>query len=565
MKTIFFFILLSVCSLSTRSQILSRFDPDSLMAEWLETGVLEEMSLHPDMALDWLLDMDSSLNAVAEKGPVKAHLFTVGLPARASVYKWAADSGEMISPVSMKYRLKMSEPRCWEFRLQANHNAGDTCLDFPGTGVPEHLSSGFLIRTGLIVREIIIGDYQFNSGFGTVTGTSPVFSLSLGNPGSLHRAGKGIRLHSGTSEGRFFRGIAGRMVFGKSELVFYGSGKDLTNEGVAGLSWKRTSSKWETGFSGIRVKNQFPPAVREGWTAVWQPDSGRFGRIGIWGQSRVPFGILFGEAGWSPDGGYGWVTGIRWFEAHGFSAVFRYSGCTPGYPVTYSLYQSGTGMTREGQRWIVSFSYAPSRKFEWLGSAEVNLSDWPGSGAHFGNPSTRLAQQIKYISKGLWTLAVSSQIDFQESGVRMPEKLTWKLAFDSDPKQAGKVRFRAGFRQQVQAFGLAPVQGTTADCSLTAVLTDRRFRITGGFRVFTTDTGTDPLYAYEPDVLYGWSAPVLSGSGTRWYATIRWKLSEAVEIEMKIDRTAYSDLKHLSAGNKGGLGAKVQVAWEMGR
>jgi hypothetical protein len=552
------------CSSAALAQVQTGADPDSLLAEWLETGEWEGVSLHPDIALDWLQDMDSSSMIFQNSKPARTHLFTVNVPVKAPLLDWSSDSGDVISPVSMRYRIRISEPRCWEFRMQANQNAGDTCLVLPGAGIPEHLSAGLLIRPGRIFREVVVGDFQVNSGFGAVVGSSPVFSVSLGNPGSLQRPGRGIRLHSGTDEGRFFRGIAAGLVLGKSEVNLYSSGKDRINEEVYGFGWKRSFTNSEIGFSGIRVKPQFPPVLKEGWSAVWQPDSGRYMRMGLSGQTRVPFGIVFGEAGWSRKGGCGWIAGFRWFEAHGFSAVIRYSGCSPGYPVTYSLFQSGTGITKEGQRVIVSYRYAQIRWIEWLGSTEVGLSQWPGTNSHFNNTSTRIAQQLKFLSKKQWTAAASFQLDFAETTASIPQKLTWKLTFDSDPKQSGNLRFRAGFRQQLQGFGKVMTDGSTADCSLSALIADKKLRITTGFRIFTVETGTDPLYAYEPDVIYGFSAPVLTGSGTRWFATIRWKVLKTIDLEIKITQTSYSDLKHLSEENGGGLSGKMQVSWRMG-
>jgi len=510
--------------------------------------------------LDWLLEQDSMGTIVPEDRPAWLNLFTINVPVGARVFDWLSDSGDMVTPVSMRYRLQVKEARRWEIRVQTNRNAGDTCFALPDKGLPENLSGGILIRPGMIFHEIIAGDFQVNSGFGVVLGSSPVFSVSLGNPGSLHRLGKGIRLYSGSSNGNFFRGLAGSIVKGKSEFILFGSGKDLINQEVEGFGWKMGFTGSEVGITGIHVNNQFAPVIKEGWSSVWQPDSGRFSRAGIWGQTRLPFGILFGETGWSLKGDFGWIAGFRWFEAHGFSAVVRYAGCSPGYPVPFSLFQSGNNLTREGQRFIMSFRYAPARLIEWLGSAEVDLSKWPGSNAHFNNYSTRISQQMKYLSKNRWIATGSLQIDFLESE-DSPQKLTWKLAFDSDPKLTGTVRFRAGFRQQIQGFGKGITKGSTADCSLVLMLADKSLRITGGLRIFTAENGTDPLYAYEPDVLYGWSAPVLSGSGTRCYITTRYKVMKNIDIEIKVSQTAYHDLKHLNEGNKGGLNGKVQLTW----
>jgi hypothetical protein len=545
-------------------QVVTGVDPDSVMNEWLEQSEWEAVSLHPDIVMDWMLDMDSAFAGAIANRSLTTHMVTVSAPVGAEIFDWTADSGGLISPVSLRYRIRISEPKRWEFRMQANQNAGDTCFDLPDNGIPEHLSMGLLIRPGSIFREIIAGDFQVNSGFGAVAGSSPVFSVALGNPGSLHKPGKGIRLHSGTDEGRFLRGMAGNIDFGKSELLVFASGKDGIGEQITGFGWKRSLPGYEIGCTGIRVVSQFPQAVKEGWGAAWQPDSGRFSRLGLSGQFRIPFGIIFGEMGWSPAGGFGWITGIRWFEAHGFSAASKYSGCSPGYPVSYTFFQSGTGQTREGQRVITSFRYAPARQMEWLGSAEMDLSYWPGTNAHFNKPSTRISQQLKYTSENLWEVAAGLQFDFLESVAVRPTKLIWKMALDSDPKQSGAVRFRAGIRQQVQGFGDIISKGTTADCSISVVLAEKRIRITAGFRLFTVEAGTDPLYAYEPDVQFGWSAPVLSGSGTRWFATARCKILNRIDLEFKIGQTAYSDLKHNSEGNRGGVSGKVQVTFKIG-
>jgi hypothetical protein len=548
---------------SIMAQVAGENDPDSVFVEWLEAGEIEGVWLYQDIALDWLQDQDTVPRDLHPSRLVRTRMFTVGVPSGASVFDWVSDSGDLVTPVSLKYRVRFTEPRAWDFRLQASENAGDTCLRMSGEGIPGPISTGFLIRPGSVFKEIIAGDFQVNTGFGAVAGSSPVFSVSMGSAGSLCRVGKGIRLHSGIAEGRFFRGLAARMDLAGSELILFASAKDGIHEEVTGLCWKRSFTHSEFGVTGIHVNNQFPPEVREGWAAAFQPDSGRYRRIGIWGQARIPFGIVFAEGGCSGTGGYGWVSGIRWFETHGFSAVMRYMGCTPAYPVTYSLFQSGSATTREGQRLVATFRYAPSRTLEWLGAMEAGLSTWPGTNPKFSHPSSRISQQLKFQSKQQWTFTVSGQLDFSEACSSRPGKLTWKMGYDSDPKQSGPIRFRIGLRQQLQGFDDVLTKGTTVDCSFSLASAGKKFRITSGIRIFNVEAGTDPLYAYEPDVRYGWSAPVLSGSGTRWFTTVRWNIPNFFDLEWKITQTAYSDLKHLGAGNRGGVSGKLQLTWKL--
>jgi hypothetical protein len=549
---------------SAMAQVYTISDPDSVLSEWLEMSEWEGISLHPDIAMDWILDCDTSSYSLENAKRITGNqMFTLSIPTGANFLDWTSDSGKLISPVSFKYRLKASNSKHWDFRFQTNRVPGDTCFILPKDGLPEHMTMGFLICPGDIFREIIAGDFQVNSGFGAVVGSSPVFSVSMGNPGSLHRPGKGIRLYSGVAEGRFFRGVAGTMKLDKSELNFYGSGKDQVHEKLYGAGYKKSFLSSEFGFTGIHVKNLTSQKIKEGWSSAWQPDSGSYSRLGFWGQTKVPFGIVFGELGWSPIGGCGWITGVRWFDAHGFSAVLRLAGCSPGYPVTYTLFQQGASVTKEGQRVILSYKYAPARKLEILGSIEVGMAKWPGANDRFLDTSTRISQQLKLISKNLWSLLASFQLDFHQSEEAVPEKLVWKMAFDSDSRHSGKLRFRMGVRQQIQGFGNKLTCGTTADSSISWSLLENRLRITSGLRIFTVESGSDPLYAYEPDVLYGFSAPVLTGSGTRWFLTLRWKFPENLDFEFKVSQTTYSDISHLSEGNQGGVSGKVQVSWRI--
>ncbi len=537
-------------------------DPDSVLAEWLEAQEWEGVILHPDIAMEWLTDHDTMTGERVFERPSSNHLLTFGVPMGAELGKWISDSGGFVSPLSFKYRIKISEDRRWEYRMQTNQVAGDSCLIWPRSGLPDHLSQSFMIRPGAIFEEILVGDFQISSGFGAVAGSGAVFSVSLGNPGSLSRSGKGLRPYSGSTDGRFLSGMAGNMRIGSFELQMYGSGKDRLEETVTGFGLKRSFPGAEAGLTGMRVARRFAPEVSEGWTSLWQPDSGRFSRLGIWGQTRVPVGLLFGELGWSPGGGYAWIAGFRWFETHGFSFVVRYVGCSPGYPVTYSLFQSGNSLVREGRKIVASYRYAPGRLVEVLGCMEIGLSDYPGANPRFQNYSTRASQQWKYVSKDKWSCIGTIQLDFLESGGAVPCRLSWKMAFDSNPGQSGQLRFRAGIRRQIKGFGSVLSDGTTADCSMTMASVGKRILATCGFRIFSVDTGGDPLYIYEPDVRYGFSAPVLTGSGTGWFAVVRWRITENFDLECKVGRTAYSDLKHLTSGTPGGFSGKLQVSWQ---
>ena len=528
---------------------------DSVLSEMLSQEEYELIGEYPELLGEYRQSALESFDSLDSKGLRTQQIATISIP------QDAKEEG-----LGFRYRVKMNQSNHWEARLLADQDPGEHFRSIPIPCVPTHLSGGFLIRPGGMIREVVVGDFHVNSGFGAVMASAPVFNATLGEPGLLHRPGRGIRLHPGTDENRFFRGVATRIIRGKSELMVFGTGKqtaigrDTVPQQGGGALYKLQLTNCELGVCAAGFQQDTLTAQDREWENAYRDRTQAFIRGGIWGQYRLPFGILFGEAGWSPGRGTASVAGFRLFEMSGFSAVIRFTSSSPGYPVWYTLYQSGTALTRSRSRFICSWKYARNRRVAWFGLLQAETDSWPGAD-HFLRPAMRTSQRLLWQLPNRWTLTGTATVTFAENLNTLPDAVTWKIQLDTDPEIKAPLRIRAGIQQSVKGFGEIPASGITGDIAAGLRLLNGKIRLISGFRVFSVENGVSPIYAYEPDVLYGWSVPVLSGSGTRWYLNIRWTALPGFNIEGKIYQTGYTDLKHLDQDNWGGMGGKVQISW----
>jgi hypothetical protein len=68
-------------------------------------------------------------------------------------------------------------------------------------------------------------------------------------------------------------------------------------------------------------------------------------------------------------------------------------------------------------------------------------------------------------------------------------------------------------------------------------------KLSGNIRLqyFETDGFNSRLYAYESDVLYGFSIPVFSGKGYRYYVNLNYDLTKKLSVWLRFAQFIYKD------------------------
>jgi len=71
---------------------------------------------------------------------------------------------------------------------------------------------------------------------------------------------------------------------------------------------------------------------------------------------------------------------------------------------------------------------------------------------------------------------------------------------------------------------------------------------TARFAVFETSAYETRIYAYEPDILYGFSVPAYYGQGTRLVLVIKYSILDNLDCWFRIANTYYNDQQDLGTG-----------------
>lgn len=76
------------------------------------------------------------------------------------------------------------------------------------------------------------------------------------------------------------------------------------------------------------------------------------------------------------------------------------------------------------------------------------------------------------------------------------------------------------------------------------------FSFSARYTYFDTSGFNTAIYAYEPDVLYSFTTPILSGKGSRISVVGKYKLSNKISIWLKFSNSNFYSVKYIGTGNE---------------
>ena len=207
---------------------------------------------------------------------------------------------------------------------------------------------------------------------------------------------------------------------------------------------------------------------------------------------------------------------------------------------------------------LFSLKYSPSRAFSYQSLFNWQYDFWP-DGSHFSNPALKVYQRINLQKEQLGSVMVGAVLDYSGDDGRKLSSLSARLSLSPDPGLCRPFDFRFGIQYSCAPESGRLASGFTGDFTLTWESEGEALRTGTGFRCFGVDPGAPGIYAYEPDVTYGWSIPCFTGSGVRWHGFIRWKITRWLVLEGKMFALEYLDPDHSDPGNGWKWGGKIQI------
>ncbi len=514
-------------------------------------------------------------------------------------------------PLSLYVRYKFAFMRKLSWGITAEKDAGEQFFKGAQSQGFDFYSFHFCIRDVGIFKTIVAGDYQLEYGQGLTLSTG----LSGGkatDPAQTRRNARGIYPYTSSNEAFYKRGAVvslrmkkivtdlfishrrmdGNFQSGADSLntidyvtSFQESGyhrtqseiddKNKVTEWMYGGHVSYKSKNIQLGFTGVSTKYDVPLLKNI------QP----YNQFEFSGSSLTNFGFdytwlyrninFFGETSVDPAGTVATVNGILLCIDPRLTTSFVHRFYPRNFHSLYAagLRESGGNYNESGIYSCMTFK--PSRVitinctydrfyFPWL----RYRTDAPSTGSEFSGIITytpnrksefyvRFRESDKVQNGSEEETIVSYPVPVKQHGVRV--HLTTKISPTFTLRT--RVEFTNYQKEATNENGFMMFQDVQYHPMGSKLSFNMRYAI------FDTDSYDSRLYAYENDVLYGYSIPPYYYKGTRVYFNIRYKIMKGWDCWLRYAATFYSNknvigsgLDEIQGSRKSDL--KIQVRFE---
>lgn len=298
--------------------------------------------------------------------------------------------------------------------------------------------------------------------------------------------------------------------------------------------------------------------------------------IGIDYQSVIRNFNVFGEVSRSANGGWGMLHGVlaALSPRVSFSAVYR--DFQPKYqPMYFNVFAENFTPQNErglfmglqanlGKVWTIS-AYSDQIVYPWLRyrvQSPSNASDYLVQLNY--KPDRKNELYLRYqVRQGVQDGNIAdAYIDYP---VERKQQI-WRFNATYTPHENVQMRTRAQW-QYFQLGSTAKEQGFLMYQDVIWERMGSPLSVTMRYALFSTDSWNTRIYAYETDVLYGYSIPPYYGKGQRAYAVVKYNIRRGLDIWLRVAQWTYTDRKTISSGlneidGNERTDCTVQVRWQ---
>lgn len=496
--------------------------------------------------------------------------------------RFAGDANALL----LRYQYRHSQGL--QYGLVADKDAGEALLQ-KGRATPDFYAFHVFKRGRGLVRSLALGDYTVNIGQGLVHWQALAFGKSP-EVMAIKRQGPVLRPYASAGEFHFLRGAGITLGKGPWEATFFAARQRIhantgrNEQGTAILSsfvpsgLHRTASEYDnrkavgqwtaggavqyrkggfqSGFHGVAYRFDLPVERRAEPYNLYGPRGTSFYNFGIDYSFTYRNLHLFGEGAIDRQRKGALVSGalLSLHPAVDLSLLGRW--IHKGYTAiaANAFTESSTATNEQGM--YMGLQWRPFNRLRVSAYADLFRWPWlrfrvaaPGSGADYllqlqYRPSRTAEAYLllrsetrpaKFPGPDAVLHAVMTR---QRNLVRMQ----WSQALD----ERWQLRFRAEGGRVAH-----PLQGNPQFGTL--FFADGRYRWQKGAAIdarlswFTTDDAVR-IYAYEQDVLFGYSIPGWSGRGMRGYATVRVPWGRYCTFWLRVAHTRYHDREAIGTG-----------------
>jgi len=497
------------------------------------------------------------------------------------------------SPYQMSFRYTYSFADLLAIGFSGDKDPGEQFFAGEQKYGMDYYSGYISISPGKLLKRLIIGNYRAGWGLGLTFNTGSSLGIYPGFTQEFY-AGNGIRPTQSVSEGSVLRGVA--VCLGIKRLTLSGicsylkrDATPVEKDSLTGNA-QAFSSFIETGYhrtiSEISKKDNVSELIFGGnlnfrgnffslgvtaysvsLSARFQPRSELYNRFAFSGTNNFVTGADFnlfyrfvrisGEVSRSANGSIAWIAGLNLNPDPRFSAVILYRNYPPDFQNLYSNCFRQNTFTSNETAWFLSLSanlpwhvnlglFADFCSFPWakytvgMPSAENDIGILMSSQL---NKSLNII--LRYIYFSAETNIVKEDEIIHKTGKEWSDdirlQLNWAVSQAITLESRIEVK-RARPGQQQETTGWLLFQ----DISLRPLKFP--LKVVLRYSVFDCPYYASRIWAYEPDVAYGYSMPAYYGQGIRTAAMVRYAAGRHFVFSLKAGLTRYNDRNVISSG-----------------
>jgi len=482
-----------------------------------------------------------------------------------------------------KYRLKNNYLQAG---ITAEKDAGE---NFSGSNQPygfDFYSAHLQAKNIGKIKNVIIGDYQMNFGQGLVMQSGMSFGKSS-EVINIQKSGNLIKAHTAAAENLFFRGGAIQIAPLKNlEIISFLSyhkvdanivdtleNNELAFSSIQGTGMHRTES--ELLDKNVIIQNHYGMHANYNLKNLnlgisyyktqidgdYQKKIYAYNQFEFNGNSNQNFGMdyqylyknmnFFGEIGKSKNGGVAHVNGVMLGLDKTISASLLYRHYSKEYQSEYAnAFGERSSQNEKGVYFGLEFT--PNHKFKIKGYVDNYEFPWLRFGVNAPSRGSDYLLQADYkISRAIkMYLRYKSETKEQElsESSAINEKRKDNFRFHINYKEGENWSFANRFEKSFIDFENNRTSGYMLYQDIKYKPLFGKFSFTSRYVLFNTPDYDNRIYAYENDVLYGYSIPAYYGKGSKIYLVAKCNVIRNLDFWIRIAQTTYTDRETLKSG-----------------
>lgn len=575
-------------------------------------SIMKIRRLLPYITVSENVQMIPSLRSRLEGGEHVLLLRTTRVLEKSKGYRIDATEGRnyyMGSPLKLLLRYKYKFKNNLQFGITAEKDAGEQFFRGAQSSGFDFYSAHFFARDIGVIRTVALGDFTVNMGQGLIQwqGLSFTGGAEIMN---IKRQSEILRPHSSAGEVAFHRG-AGVTVqknniavtaFGSYRFVDAGTERDTLNR-IEKVTSLRTSGLHRTPgeVAGRKAQEQFAlggtvkyeknglvvgvNAIAFSFGHPVERDEVLYNKFVFRGRSLQNYSLdygytyknmhLFGEVATDMDFNKALIGGLVVSATSRVDMSFLYRNISSRYQSVYSGSFTVNSRPNNERGFYSGLSIVISDAIRLLAYADIFSFLWlkyrvdaPSEGSDYMLQfNYRPARNVEIYSR--FRSGHRPINDNKVGAVTNPvldkRKLAWRAQFSYKVHPALTVSSRLEVSRYDHR-GPAPQNGFLLYAGLQYKALLKPWAANMRVAFFETDSYDTRLYAYENDVLYGYSIPAIYGKGYRYYFNVKYRVWKGLDIWMRFAQTIFTDRETIGSGLdeiKGNKKSeiKVQMMW----